>query len=435
MQQLAEVRLWDQFVGALAYDTATGLGAFEYSRAWLANGFAVAPLHLPLTRSIFTFPGLNRETWRGVPAAFADTLPDDFGNAVIDAWLARQGRDPASFTPLERLLYTGSRGMGALEYAPALDRAASPEAEVALASLVRMAQSVLDQRAGIAAAPGNEDDEGMRALLQVGTSAGGARPKALVAINAERTELRSGQLPAPAGFQHYLLKFDGVVEGRAGSELSGDPLGYGRMEYAYYLMACDAGLDMSPSEVLEDGPRAHFMTRRFDREGNRKHHYLSLCAMDHADYKAPGAYSYEQLLATARKLRLPRRDAVEIFRRMVFNVVARNHDDHAKNFGFLLTAPDAGWRLAPAFDVAYSYKPGSPWVNSHQLSLNGKRDDFVRDDLLAVAALIGNFQREAVTIIEQVTDIVAGWEGYADKAGVFPALRREIARHHRLSLR
>ncbi len=430
MQNLAEVQLWGERVGALVFDPRQRVGLFEYDPRWLEGGIEIAPLHMPARRGKFQYAGLNPETYHGLPPVFADTLPDAFGNAVIDAWLVRQGRSPADFSPLERLLYTGTRGMGALEYAPALRPAQSAEQELELGSLVAMAQRVLDERSRLGVSLPENDN--LSALFQVGTSAGGARAKALIAINEARTEIRSGQLEAPPGFEHYLLKFDGVEEHRRDSEVFGDPQGFGRMEYAYYLMARDAGLQMAPSELLEEGGRAHFMTRRFDRAGNRKLHYVSLCAMDHADYKRPGTYSYEALLATARRLRLPRQDAVEIFRRMVFNVVARNHDDHSKNFGFLLDSPGAGWRLAPAFDVAYSYKPGSPWVNSHQLSLNGRREDFQRSDLLAVAGAISNFSREAGEIITRTVEVVSEWRAYAGRAGVPEALRQEIGDNLRL---
>ena len=273
----------------------------------------------------------------------------------------------------------------------------------------------------------------MSAILHVGTSAGGARAKAVVAINKARTVIRSGQVDCPPDFEHYLIKLDGVEEHKSTNETFGDPKGYGRMEYAYYLMAKDAGINMSESELLIEGARAHFITRRYDRTGNQKHHYTSLCAMDHADFKTPGAYSYEQLLVIARKLRLPRADAIEIFRRMVFNIVARNHDDHTKNFGFLLHDENSRWRLSPAFDVAYSYKPGSRWVNDHQLTLNGKRDNFTKADVLGFARLIHNF-REANDIVEQVTSTVSRWQEYSERAGVFAELSAEIHRNLRLNL-
>jgi len=434
MQNLAEVRMWGQLVGALAYDQASGNSSFEYAPAWVTSGVEIAPLRMPLSPQVYNFPTLNPETYKGLPALFSDTLPDDFGNAVIDAWLARNGRDAGSFTALERLLYIGRRGMGALEFEPSIAKIAPDNEQLELASLIEMAQQILDQRASLARQMQSDqtNDDAMSQLFQVGTSAGGARAKALIATNRDRTQIRSGQVDAPQGYEHYLLKFDGVEEHKTNSQVFGDPKGFGRMEYAYYLMARDVGIDISPSELLIDGPRAHFMTRRFDRDGNKKYHYVSLCAMDHADYRKPGGYSYEQLLAVARQLKLPREDAVEIYRRMVFNVVARNHDDHTKNIGFLLTDPNSQWRLAPAFDLAYSYKKDSPWVDSHQMSLNGKRDSFSRDDLLAVGALIGNFKKESEQIIDEVVSIVEKWRDYAVETGVFDELTSEIQMNHRL---
>lgn len=435
MQNLAEVWLWGKMVGALAWSPQHQVATFEYTPEWVETGVQISPLHMRSqvnSQRLFQFPQLNPLTYKGLPACFADTLPDDFGNAVINAWLARNGRDPHSVTPIERLLYSGKRGMGALEYAPALRHVKHANDRLELDSLIQLAQQVLDQRSDASSTlhqPGNDD---LTAILQVGTSAGGARAKALVAINPSRTEIRSGQVDAPEGFEHYLLKFDGVVEHASHRETFGDPQGFGRMEYAYFLMAKDCGIDMSPCELLIDGPRAHFLTKRFDRVGNHKLHYQSLCAMDHADFKQPGLYSYEQLFSVARQLRLSRADAVEIYRRMVFNIVARNHDDHSKNIGFLLSGPRAQWQLAPAFDIAYSYKPGSPWVNAHQLSMNGKRDHFAMEDLLSAATLISNFTKEAKAIIQQVLDVVNQWDNYAKHTGVMPEFAHDIKQHLRL---
>jgi len=434
MQNIAEIKLWGKLVGALSYDPSTQLTTFEYSADWIKQRVEIAPLNMPLPfqgaaqagSRIYQFPHLSTDTYHGLPAVFSDTLPDDFGNAVINAWLAKNGRDSNSFTALERLLYIGKRGMGALEFEPALSKTSKITQQLELDSLIQMAQKILDQRSHLAqtfSTKADESDNAMSALFQVGTSAGGARAKALVAINSDRSELRSGQIDAPIGFEHFLLKFDGVEEHKKDSEVFGDPQGFGRMEYAYYLMAKDAGINISHSELLIDGERAHFITRRFDRgtdkahnanthdspnnpnnnnNRNRKKHYISLCAIDHADYKKPGAYSYEQLLGVVRQLRLPREDAIEVYRRMVFNVIARNHDDHTKNTGFILDSPQASWRLSPAFDIAYSYKKDSPWVNAHQMSINGKRDGFSREDLFAVAELIGNFKKESQQIFDEV---------------------------------
>jgi serine/threonine-protein kinase HipA len=427
--QVARVMLWGEFVGALAYNEATGFSAFEYAPGWLRKGVEISPIRLPLGRRKYLFSELPYATYRGLPAAFADTLPDDFGNAVIDAWLAKQGRDPGSFSPVERLLYTGRRGMGALEYHPEFDQALTRTAPLRVDALVAMAQQVIDGRAALQVAIDREQrGDGLESLFQVGTSAGGARAKAVVAVNRERTELRSGQLDCPEGFEHFILKFDGVVDSNRTHQTFGDPQGYGRMEYAYYLMARDAGIHISHCELLEEGERAHFMTRRFDRIGNEKLHFQSLCAMDHADYKKPGHYSYEQLFGLMRRLRLDRRSALEMYRRMVFNIVARNQDDHPKNVAFI-RRQGGDWRLAPAFDLAYSFRADSPWVASHQMTLNGKRDQFVLEDLLAPAA---TFAREAREIIETVREVVSRWPDYAAQAGVAEPFAAAIGKHHRL---
>ncbi len=435
--QTAKVKLWDQFVGALALEDSSDIVTFEYAPEWLERGIEIAPLRMPLAPVKYRFPALNPDTYRGLPAAFADSLPDDFGNALINAWLARQGRSPASFTAVERLLYTGSRGMGALEYAPAMrGRGRNPTGSLQLDSLVAVAQKILDQRAALQVEAGSAEERGLETILQLGTSAGGARAKAVIAVNKQRTSIRSGQLTAPEGYEHYLLKFDGVTERHSDRQTFGDPKGYGLMEYAYYRMATDAGIEMEPSELLHEQNRSHFLTRRFDRRGNRKIHQLSLCAMDHADYKQPGTYSYEELFSVARRLRLSRQEAIEIYRRMVFNVVARNQDDHAKNFSFLLEPDQLQWRLSPAYDVAYSYRPDSPWVAAHQLTLNGKRDEFSRADLHAVAQnCIGHFGPKAANdIIDRVIDVVSGWETYAKEVGVFPELAKEIQQNLRLKI-
>lgn len=428
------MNLSGNMVGALAYDSRNGLCTFEYSPQWLETGIEISPRHMPLGRKKYIFPNLSRDTYKGLPSVFADTLPDDFGNAVINAWLVRQGRSPSSFTALERLLYIGERGMGALEYSPGLERSSTKQLPLEMESLVTMAQQVVDQRSQISSELSEGDDSFLNDIFQVGTSAGGARPKAVIGINKGRNHIVSGQLELPKGYEHYLLKFDGVAESSRQQQTFGDPQGFGRMEYAYYLMAIDAGIDMTPCELLHENGRAHFMTKRFDRlqasNGEQKIHYQSLCSMDHADYKQPGSYSYEQLFSLMRYLRLPRAQAMQMFRRMAFNIIARNHDDHSKNFGFILS-PEGGWQIAPAFDVAYSYKKDSPWVNNHQLSLNGKRDQFVKADLLQIAS---RFEKEARLIIEETQDVVANWKRYAAEAEVDEVFANEIAANHRLVL-
>lgn len=446
--QVARIELHGHWVGALAYDINSRdnspVATFEYSPDWLDSGIEIAPLHMPLAPVKYRFPALPEPTYRGLPAVFADSLPDDFGNAVINAWLASRGQSPNAFTALDRLLYTGKRGMGAIEYSPVINRGLGKPQQLELESLINMAQQVIEKRSQLQGPVNSgathqisdqqdEKEDGLTDLLQVGTSAGGARAKAVVALNADRSQIRSGQVDAPEGFKHYLIKFDGVSELHHSSELWGDPLGYGLMEYTYYLMAKELGIHMMPCELLSDGPRSHFLTERFDRIDNEKVHVLTLCGMDHADYKQPGGYSYEQLLTTARTLRLPRADAEQIFKRMVFNVVARNHDDHTKNTAFILNSNNQ-WRLAPAYDLAYSYKPGSAWVDQHQMSLNGKRDHFTRDDLMSISRLIGNFDKQAHGIINNTIDVVSQWSSYANRVGVFDGLKNTIQKNVRTSL-
>ncbi len=422
------VYMGDALVGAVLYDPVTKFTSFEYDRQWLSIGFSLSPKHLPLQTGVFQFPLLSFETYKGLPAALADTLPDDFGNAVINAWLARNNRTAESFSPVERLLYSGKRGMGALEYRPAIKKQGNKAIEIHMESLVEMAQGILDQRLGLSA---DASENGLSEILQVGTSAGGARPKAVIGINSDRSKILSGQVKLPEGFEHYLLKFDGVSEHSKVSEVFGDPKGYGRMEYAYYLMAQDAGINMMHCELLLDGPRAHFMTQRFDRIDGAKIHYQSLCAMDHADYKKPGHYSYEELFLLMRFLKLGRNDAQQMLRRMVFNVVARNHDDHTKNTGFVFV--DGKWQLSPGFDIAYSYKPGSPWVDTHQMTINGKRDNFAVSDFEAALQSSPILQKMIPSVVKEVTDIVSQWQTYAAKAEVPAWLAEEIESNLRLA--
>ena len=405
---LIEVRLWGQTVGAVALEPSAGCYVFEYDPAWRRMGIEIAPLTMPLRgRSArYLFPALGRETFKGLPGALADALPDAFGNALIDAEMARRGIDAAAITTLDRLAYMGRRGMGALEFEPAQGSGATGAAPLVLRELVEAARLVVsghlhDRDAG----------DALRSIIQVGTSAGGARAKAVVAWHPDSNELRSGQFDAPDGFEHWLLKFDGV-----GKDLElGSGAHYGRIEYAYHRMAVAAGIDMARCRLLEEGGRAHFMTRRFDREGNTRHHMQTLCAMAHLDYNLREANAYEQLFQTADALELDDNARAQLFRRMAFNVMARNCDDHTKNFAFML-APGGGWELAPAFDVTHAYNPRSEWVSQHLMSVNGAFDGVARADLLAVAdrfAVPG-----AAAALEQVLAVVKDWRSYAGTAGV-----------------
>ena len=366
----------------------------------------------------------------------ADSLPDDFGNAVLNTWVAEQGRSADDITPLQRLQFTGRRGMGALEYAPATQlRHLNASQKIAIDSLVSIAQEVLDARDQFAVAlsqRGQEDRQTMLTLLSVGMSAGGARPKAVLAFNDDFTQVRSGQTDVPDGFRHYLMKFDGVSEHNKNQETFGDPLGYGAMEYVYHLMAKNCGIEMMPCQLLEEGNRRHFIAERFDRIGNHKVHVQTLNGLAHVDFKQPGSFSYAELFAVARELKLPATEAEQLLKRMVFNIVARNHDDHSKNFSFMLK--NNRWSLAPAYDLAYSYRPGSQWINSHWMSLNGKRENFTRTDFYSLEKLSPLFTRKKIDrVIDETVDHVSRWAELAREWDVPDGLIKEIDGNLRLN--
>ncbi len=426
MSTTAMVKLWGRTIGAVSLDENASTATFEYDRAFASSGIEVAPLTMPLSRRLYSFPSLNPETFHGLPGLLADSLPDRFGNALIDAWLARSGRTPESFNAVERLCYTGSRGMGALEYAPAIRLGVSGSTHVDVDRLVELASEVLTHRSNLQGwfhVGGKET--ALREILRVGTSAGGARAKAVIAWNPETNEVRSGQVKAGRGFEYWLMKFDGV-RGNRDKELE-DPTGYGAIEYAYHRMAVDAGITMSPCRLFEENGRSHFMSKRFDRlEGGGKLHMQSLCGMAHYDFNQAGGYGYEQALQVIRRLRLPMAAIEEQFRRMVFNIVARNQDDHVKNIAFLMDK-SGNWSLSPAFDMTYSYHPKGKWTSSHQMTLNGKRDGFTLEDFRACARSASMKRGRAESIIAEVRNVVARWRDYADESHVNPEQRDRIA--------
>ena len=437
VKQAIHVNYDGDVVGAISFDTDTGLGAFEYDPGFITKGIELSPIKMPLSRKIYSFPEAGYETFKGLPGLVADSLPDDFGNAVLNAWIAAQGKSTNEITPLQRLQYTGMRGMGALEYSPATKlKGLNASGKIEIAALVSIAQDVLDSRKAFSVSldhPGAEDRDAMLALLSVGISAGGARPKAVLAFNKDFTQVRSGQVNVNDGFTHCIMKFDGVSEHHHNRETFGDPQGYGAMEYVYYLMARQCGIDMMPSRLLDEGDRRHFVTQRFDRQGNKKIHVQTLNGLAHVDYKKPGSFSYAEIFSTARKLRVSAKDAEDLLRRLVFNVVARNHDDHSKNFAFMLV--DNQWKLSPAYDLAYSYKPGSKWVNSHWMTLNGKRDDFTRDDFYSLETLIPSFSRKKINqVIDNTVEQISHWPTLAQDHNVPPALAKEIYSNLRLKL-
>ena len=422
---IAEVRLWDKVIGAVSLDRGRGVATFQYDPEFIQSGIEVAPLMMPLSGKVYEFPGLPQDTFHGLPGLLADSLPDKFGNALIDAWLAGQGRTPESFDAVERLCYTGRRGMGALEFTPVIGPKPRKATRIEIDSLVRLASEVLSDRTGLKGNFGGASRvKALNDILRVGTSAGGARAKAVIAWNPDTNEVRSGQVDAGDGFGYWLLKFDGV-SGNRDKELD-DPKGYGAIEYAYFLMAKEAGITMSDCRLLEENGRRHFMTRRFDRlESGRKLHMQSLCAMAHYDFNMAGAYSYEQAIQVIRRLGLGMDAVEEQFRRMVFNIVARNQDDHVKNIAFLMDRAGQ-WFLAPAFDVTYSYNPDGTWTSKHQMTLNGKRDGFTLDDLKAFAKTAMMKNGRAKTILAEVTDAVGKWQAFAEQADVAKIWRKKI---------
>lgn len=435
---LAEVRLWDKVVGAVSLAEGATVADFEFDPRFVGQGLQVAPLTMPLSSRAHRFPALRRESFHGLPGLLADSLPDRFGNALIDAWLAGQGRTPESFSVVERLCYVGSRGMGALEFQPALGPQPTAAARLQVAGLVELAAVALGRRGELDAAFSAADGgDAFRQILQVGTSAGGARPKALIAWNPKTSEVRAGDLDAPEGFEHWLLKLDGVAgELDAGGleELPGGSLGYGAVEYAYHLMAKDAGLTMAECRLLEEGGRRHFMTRRFDRlPSGEKLHMQSLGGIAHFDFHAAGAHAYEQALLVIRRLGLGMGAVEEQYRRMVFNILARNQDDHVKNIAFLMDAL-GNWSLAPAFDVTYAWQPAGRWTALHQMTLNGKRDAFAADDFLRCARDAAIARARALAICREVAQAVARWRQYAEQAGVESARRDRIASALRTNL-
>jgi serine/threonine-protein kinase HipA len=428
---IAKVQLWGRTIGAVSLDEGREVAAFQYDADFARSGIELSPLVMPLGEQVYQFPALSRNTFHGLPGMLADALPDKFGNALIDAWLATQGRTPESFHAVERICYTGTRGMGALEFSPTLGPKPGKAAKIKVDALVRLAGEVLTHRGDLQGHFHTAGQErALHDILRVGTSAGGARAKAVIAWNRETNEVRSGQIAAGEGFDYWLLKFDGVA-GNKDKELE-DPKGYGAIEYAYHLMSKAAGITMSECRLLEEDGRRHFMTRRFDRlTGGGKLHMQSLCALAHYDFQQAGAYSYEQALLAIRRLKLPMAAVEEQFRRMAFNIVSRNQDDHVKNIAFLMNQ-SGEWSLAPAFDVTYSYNPSGSWTSTHQMTLNGKRDGFTMEDFEACAKSALMKRGRAAAIIAEVQAAVRLWPEFAAEARLDDERRDKIHKTHRL---
>ena len=430
----AVVKLWGNPIGAVTWDDEQSIGVFQYMPEFLPSRIELSPLMMPLAAYPYSFPALARETFHGLPGLLADSLPDKWGNAVINAWLDAQGRQRSSVNPVERLCYIGSRGMGGLEFEPALfSGSASRSRVVHVENLVNLANKILAVRGELAGVLSGEDDRAaLESILRVGTSAGGARAKAILAWNPATGKFRSGQLPADSGYEYWIMKFDGVSNNRD-KELA-DPRGFGKIEYAYALMAHEAGILMMPCRIHAEQNRRHFMTKRFDRtDTGEKIHMQSLGAMAHFDYNLPAAYSYEQAIQVMRRLGLPREDLEQQVLRAFFNIIARNQDDHVKNIAFLMDRSGT-WRLSPAYDVTYAFDPQGMWTSRHQMSINGKREDFLREDLLGFAEYCGMKSSPARQMLEHVLQVVNRWETFAEQAEVDGKDITRIKATHRLDI-
>lgn len=419
----AFVNIWNKRVGAIAWNSETGIGSFEYSPSFLKNKWNLAPLKMPIDRAekkIFSFPELrNSPTFKGLPGLLADILPDKYGNALINNWLTRHGRPTDSLNPIEILCFIGSRGMGALEFEPVQPKTNDKATQIEIGSLIEVAEGILSGRKDFSTDLTLDEEKALLDILKIGTSAGGARAKAVIAYNPKTKKVLSGQTKVPKGFEHWLIKFDGIADKQFGASN-----GYGRVEMAYHLMALEAGIEMTECRLLEENGRAHFMTRRFDRTTvTGKLHVQSLCALQHYDFNEVHLYSYEQLFETMRILGLPYPQAEQLYRRMVFNVMGRNCDDHTKNFAFIMDKTGE-WKLSPAYDICHAYRPGSDWVSQHALSINGKRKNITKTDLIGFAKLMNI--KKADSIVNQIADVIRNWGIYAEKAKVDPPLKKAI---------
>ena len=426
MVDVAEVKIWGELVGAVRWDESQHLGYFEYAPSFIQKGWDISPIKMPISQGarIYSFPELRKgrneaeDAFKGLPGLLSDALPDKYGNRLINAWLAQQGRPQHSMNPVEKLCFIGTRGMGALEFEPAHIKAGTYTFSVEMNSLVEIAKKMLNERESFSTSLNKDDEKSMLDILKIGTSAGGARPKAVIAFNPNTKEVRSGQGNVPIGFEHWLIKLDGVS-----GEQFGDSSGWGRVEYAYHLMASDCEIEMSECQLLEENGRAHFITKRFDRVGNIKHHIQSLCGLQHFDFNDMYGYSYEQVFQTMRILRLTYPEAEQMFRRMVFNVLATNYDDHTKNFSYIMKK-DEPWRQAPAYDVCFSYHPSNHWVSKQTLSVNGKRVGITREDLMTIAR--DNNIKRGSKIIDDINAVVKSWNSYAEQVEVRMDLTKNI---------
>ncbi len=413
MTNAVRVKMWGTTVGYL-YQESNGIVGFQYDGGFIGSGIGISPIKMPLVKRTYMFPTLPEHTFHGLPGMIADSLPDKFGTIVINKYLESQGRTADSLSVVEKLCYTGKRGMGALEYEPAQEIAAY-NTSLDIDALTKLASDILSEKENFHI---EKNDDMMAQLMECGSSVGGARAKTLIAWNPETNDVRSGQISAGEGYEYWILKFDNIKNNRD-KDLTPDDAEYTRIEYAYYLMAVAAGIKMNECRLYEENGASHFMTRRFDRkEGTgEKVHMQTLCALAHMDFNSPRVYSYEDAFAVIRQLDLSYGDSLQLFKRMVFNELAKNYDDHTKNISFLMDKKGV-WSLSPAYDVTFSYKKNSLWVNSHQMLINGKSDEITVEDLLKVAASVGIKKGDATSGIEQVKESLLKWENFAEQSGV-----------------
>lgn len=410
MVDVAKVNMFGQPVGTFRWDERYDVARFEYDSSFVGRGLEPSPLMMPVREGrVYSFAGLDKETYKGLPGMLADSLPDTYGRALFDRWLALTGR--TSSNPIETLCFLGKRCMGALEFEPAMDMIFDPNTLFEIDSLVKVASDALSEKSSFGVNLNDDKKAAIAEILRLGTSAGGQRAKAIIAYNKKTGEVRSGQVEVPAGFDYYLIKLDGV-SATAGFKETGN---HGRLEYSFYKLAKTCGIKMTDCSLIEENGRAHFLTKRFDRNNGKKIHMQTLCGMAHFDYRIHRAYSYEQAFNVMRTLRLPYSAAQEMYRRMVFNVVVRNQDDHTKNISFLM-GEEGIWRLSPAYDMGYAYNPKGGWTATHQMSINGKFDDITRQDLMTFAHQ--NNIKDAAQVIDEIAEAASHWPDLAKECGV-----------------
>ena len=419
MKTSAEIKLWGTTIGAVSLDSNNRTADFEYNPSFTQSGIQLSPIMMPLKHGIYRFPDLPYETYHGLPGLISDSIPDKFGNDIINIWLAKQGRLPESFNAVERLCYTGKRGMGALEYFP-ITSSEQVDERVNVSELVELASLVLKNRQNLQIVLDESNKKKMKSalsqIISIGTSAGGARAKAVIAWNPKTKEVSSGQSEFSEGYEHWLIKFSGVTGNK--DKEDEDREDFGIIEYAYYLMAKEAGINMSECRILDDGKNAHFMTKRFDRDNKgNKFHMQTLCAIGHMDFNQAGVYSYEQLFYILNRIGVHHQDSVESFKRMLFNIYSFNCDDHTKNISFLMNK-QGQWKISPAYDVSFAYNPNGMWTSSHQMTINGKRKNFTELDFETCAKLGNLSNREKKNAITDVKAAISKWKSIAKKTGL-----------------